>query len=242
VNKFGSIAFGVRCGKGVDGQFVKAWTRFLRSDAVRPGDVVLAPVVEFPHHIAAEMLMWEFVNKTECDSIMYLDDDMTFRPEDVDALRDNPVNEAFDVVYGLACSSKGSVMPIIMRRVPEGTGYGVCDFAALSGTVEVDCAGLAFTIITRDIAQRVRGLVGPTKMLFCWGDTGTGEDEAFCRKVQEVGGRIGVDTGVPVGHRVRVCVEWVAKDKSVGYYSQLDQRFVRVMSEMKEQQRESKEN
>lgn len=242
MTKFGSIAFGVRCGKGVDGQFVKCWTRFLRSGAVRPCDVILEPVVEFPHHIAAEMLMWQFLNRTDCDSIMYLDDDMTFRPEDVDALRDNPANEAFDVVYGLACSSKGSVMPIVMNRAPEGAGYGVCDFAELSGTMPVDCAGLAFTIITRDIAKRVKAACGPERMMFCWGETGTGEDEAFCQRAQAVGGKIGVDTTVPVGHRVRMCVEWIAKDKQVGYYSQLDQRFIRMMSALRGDKTASKEN
>ena len=118
---FGKLAVGVRVGGRPDARFFCAWTELLTSGVLRPGDAVLQPAIENPHHWTANCLAHEFLAKTTCDTVLMLDDDMVFDPEQVSAIRDHDYNFPYGIVQGLCCSRKPPHAPIVLCE--STTGY-----------------------------------------------------------------------------------------------------------------------
>ncbi len=112
---WGTIAFAVRIGKCPDPLFFHSWTSMLTQGCLRNGDGVLPPAIELPHHWAACSLAEQFLTQTDCESIMFLDDDMVFSPDELRRMRDNPEHDAFDIVQGLYCSRKAGYPPLVLR-------------------------------------------------------------------------------------------------------------------------------
>ena len=199
MDTFGKIAFGVRAGR-VDPVFFASWTNFLASGKLRVGDAVLTPAIELPHHWAADVLVRQFLNETDCDSLMMFDDDMGFSTENVLTLRNNKANHDFDVVQGLCVSRKNPSSPIVLIEAADHC-YQPAVPDADEDTCEVAMCGLAFTIIRRKVFEQI---AEPGKLFFSWGDDGRGEDATFCENARAAGFTIGIDCKTRVAHQCNI--------------------------------------
>jgi len=214
MNGWGKIALGVRAGDRVDPCFLQCWTRLLIK-GMRRGDQVLLPVIELPHHYAAEALVHSFL-RTECDSILFIDDDMTFDPGDLDKLRDDEEAFEYDMVQGLCLSRNPPHRPIVMEPWENGQ-FKIQAVAKKDAIVEVGMAGLAFTLCRRSLFDKVAIEKATDEMFFRWSARGDSEDASFSSMVKQVGCRIAVNTRVCIGHRIPVVVKWDHEAGGVAY-------------------------
>ena len=227
---FGTIAVGVRCGGRPDGLFFKCWTQLLCSGVFGKGDAVLSPSIELPHHWTANCLVHDFMNKTQCDSLLLIDDDMVFEPSDFVALREHRTNYDYDMVQGLCCSRRPGHKPVLLGESPNAADkYRMMHPETGDTTVEVAMLGMAFTLIRRSVFEAISDK-GP--MFFRWGPDGRGEDTLFCQDARAAGKRLGVDCRVSIGHRVATVVEWDTENEQAQHSAHVDNAFRDVLSEL----------
>jgi len=231
---FGRVAFSCRSANGPDPVFFRCWTHLLLR-GMRSGDTCIAPAVELTHHWGAETICRQFVEEaTGADSLLLLDDDMTFTTAELDRIRDNEANWDFDIVQGLCVSRKPPHAAIILLR-GEGGGYQPARPNENSGTVEVAMVGLAFTIIRRQILEKIIAERGPKRLMFFFDELGRGEDCNFCELALEQGARIGVDTTCNIGHRFPVEVSHDMKTGSAKYAAHHQRGFKRKLKAMSDE-------
>jgi len=231
---FGSIAITARVNRAPDARFVQSWTHLI-AGGLRRGDKVFGPIIEMPHHWAASCAIRDFMDGCDCDTLLLVDDDMTFESDTLANLRDNPANHDFDMVQALCCSRQQGHGPIVLLE--SGTKYKpLLNPHSDSGTVEVGMCGLAFTIIRRKVIRTVMGMLQPDELIFNWGTDGSGEDCSFCRRARRAGYRIGVDTTVQVGHRLPVEVGWNLEKQCAEYSTYPNASFKRLMESRKKEQ------
>ena len=232
---FGNIAFSVRCGKCVDPVFFQSWTKLVsRPNGIRLRDVVLEPTIDMPHHHAANIIAHSFLEYTECDTLLMIDDDMVFTVEDVDAFRDNPMNWPFDIVQALCVSRKEPHQPIYL--FPSETIPNACvPFKPDPGddTHVVAFVGMAFTLIRREVFEDLRA-DDPGDFFFNWGQDGTGEDVFFCRRAQAIGKVCAVDSTLPIGHQCTSATSYDVDTASVIERGYIDPLFVEMMQKQQE--------
>ena len=196
-NPVNSIAIGVRVGHSPDPAFFVQWTQML-CKAMRPDDMVLPPAVHLPHAIAANYLTEAFL-KTECDALLFVDDDMMFQPQDVTTLRDSMGDYA--VMGGLYPTRRYPFAPVCFNR----TATGVDTVKKIHGITPCDIVGLGFTLVHR------RHLFIDC---FEWHNR-YGEDGLMCERIKKDGGKIAVNADVRIGHRVTSAVYWEPDTNSV---------------------------
>ena len=187
---FGSIAIGVRIWANVRAEFFRSYSDLLMG-GLRDGDAVLPPAVRLPHSCACNFLAESFF-QSECDSILFLDDDMDFRPSDLDVMRDTG---EYDILSGLCVSRRGQ-KPVMHLLDKEAKEFSVDP----NGVCPCDVAGLAFTLVRRSVFDALG-----YHNIFRW-DNVMGEDGAFCCDAKAKGFSVGVHTGVSVGHVMDVTV------------------------------------
>jgi hypothetical protein len=193
---FGKVAVGVRVGHAPNSAFFCCWTRLIL-DGLDAGDVVLPPALHLPHAVAANAIVGEFLDQTDCDSLLFVDDDMTFAPDTLRRLRES--GNAYTVMSALYATRRHPYTPIAFVRDPafpdDARKMTEVD-PAPGGVVTVDLVGLGFTLIRRrHLAHNC----------FEWSN-GLGEDGKFCRDVQSAGGLIGCNLDVVCGHRTEISV------------------------------------
>lgn len=141
------------------------------------------------------------------DSLLFIDDDMTFEPHALHSLlaRDK------DVVAGLFFGRVEPSMHLQFQivKTPEGDKYEKIDIDRLlqaekaGQCIEVDGTGTGFTLIKTQVLKTLKEQ-RPDTPLFATIDRGgkgfMSEDIYFCKSAQEVGFHIWVDTAVKVGH------------------------------------------
>ena len=231
---FGKVAVGIRCGdRGCDPVTLKCWTRLIAAE-LREGDKVIPPAVELPHHWAANLLAHLFLTETDCDTLLMIDDDMTWQPGTLAAMRDNRDNWTCGIVQGLCCSRKSGHGPLLLAE--NGAYYSPIMPEAGDGTLEVGMVGLAFTLIRRSAFKAVEAQRRPGCMFFAWGSGGTGEDAWFCKLARKGGVRIGVDTTATIGHRVPIAVHWDLEKQSPGYHTYRNQPFLDLLGAVQNEQ------
>jgi len=232
-NNFGKVAIGVRCGTSPDPVFLISWTRLILS-ALRTGDKVLEPCVELPAHHAANSLAYQFL-KSGCDTLLMLDDDMTFEPAQLTKMRDNPDNFDYGIVQGLCCSRRPPNAPIVLLPGTIEETYRPATPVAGSGpdTLEVGMVGLAFTLVRRSTFEAVDNQCDTDELYFHWGTNGRGEDAAFCVKARRENIRIGVDTSVAIGHRMNVEAIWNLETGQTDYKAFANQGFLQMLKEQR---------
>jgi hypothetical protein len=233
---FGRIAFGVRCG-GADPVFFQSWTHFLCAGkdrgGLRAGDAVLTPSVELPHHWAANVLVNQFMKHTECDTLMLLDDDMQFEPNNVSALRDHKENHSFDIVQALCCSRKAPHAPIMLADTGDGR-YIPLKPTKTCKTHPVGMVGLAFTIIRRSAFEAIQPTLDAPGMYFAWGGNGLGEDATFCQLAKAADVKIGVDARVSISHRCTVGIEFDIEDSTTKMHAYQNPGFMDLLAGLDE--------
>ena len=205
---FGRVAIGIRL-THPESSFVGCMLRLLH-DGLRDDDVLLEPVIRAPSHWAASTLMKRFL-ASGCDTLLLVDDDMTFPPDLLETMRDNPENWRYDIVSALATQRIPPPRALVMRkgRQPElpdalnGLYYNLLVEEVIPyETLPVDATGFAFTLIRRRVIERMTDEKwGPNHTHYVlWGESGEGEDVNFCRRAGSHGFRIAVDAGAHVGH------------------------------------------
>jgi hypothetical protein len=204
MQSFGNIAFGVRIGGMVDPSFFHSWTRFIRSDAFGKEDALLNPPVGFPHGPACHILASLFL-ETNCDSMMFIDDDMEFTPQGISELRRDDCGK--DVLSCLYACRKPPHRPLAVVDLEE-CGRPIIasnETIARETVVPVKYVGFGGVIIKRWVIEELAKKYGNAPM-FEFGIRG--EDGRFCDDARGFGAEIAVKTSVRFGHRVTVAAYW----------------------------------
>lgn len=202
------IAIGARIGHAPDPAFFVSWTEMLRG-GLRPNDVVLMPAVGMPHSGAANTLVQRFLN-TDCDALLFVDDDMVFNSETLNALRETVSGHA--VLSALYTTRREPVRPIVLHRT--GNEFKPRKPELCHGLVDCDVVGLGFTLISREVIEYIAKLRGEIEGVFTWSNL-LGEDGEFCQAAIEAGYQVGCNCDVIVGHRVTYTATWNVTDNAV---------------------------
>jgi hypothetical protein len=171
---WGKVAIGVRV-THPEPRFFQSWTRLV-TRGLRPGDVVLTPVVDLPHHYAADAVALHFL-RSDADSVLYVDDDMTFTTDALSRLRDFQPGHQFDVLQAVALSRNGPHFPVVLFKNAEQ--YEVMPRPPAHTVIPVALCGLAFTLIRRATFERIAAKKDPKDFFFYWGRRGDSEDAGF---------------------------------------------------------------
>jgi hypothetical protein len=206
--KADTVAIGLRIGQAPDPAFFISWTRMLLH-GLRPGDRVLAPTVGRPHSCACNCLVQRFLS-TDCDALLFVDDDMVFEPGDVAALCAT-VSE-HGVLSALYTTRRAPVRPVVLHRCADG--YAPRPVKDCVGVVTCDVVGLGFTLVSRAVVEAAANSRGADGV-FVW-DNVMGEDGHFCQQAQAAGFSVGVNCAVRVGHRVTHTSRWVPDEAGGG--------------------------
>lgn len=204
---WGKIAVGTRCYKNSSGSFLNAWTMML-INGLRPGDSVLSAPVGKPAQIAANQLAKGFLN-SQCDSMLFVDDDMEFPHDALHRLRDNKDNWEYDIVMGFCTHKTVPPHAVVLRRLEQpgppmsftGEHYGAMRNIQDNTVMDVDAVGLAFTLVKRHVLEAKINEFGIMYTpFFEWGRFNEGEDIVFSRWCREQGFMLAVDTNVKIDH------------------------------------------
>jgi GT2 family glycosyltransferase len=205
---FGKVAVGVRLFHP-EGAFVGCLMRLLR-EGLREGDTVLEPALRMPSHWAASTLMRRFL-ASDADTLLLVDDDMTFPPTLLSTMRDNEENWRHGIVSALATQRIPPPRALVMRvgeqpPLPDalnGLYYDLLVNEVRDGeTLPVDGTGFAFTLIRREVIEAMTDAeYGPNFTYYVqWGAGGEGEDVNFSRRAGSLGFSVAVDAAAHVGH------------------------------------------
>lgn len=160
----------------------------------------------------------ECIKQMEGDWIVFIDDDMVFKPDAIGRLVRSweEVQAQFEapVIMGGLCQRRGfpHEPTLYVRETPTSGRYRFLE--VFDGIVEVDATGMAFCLIPVRALEAIMGFDFPEKSVrmtqypppfFEW--TGnTGEDIEFCQKARRAGVRIFVDTDIEIGHIAEVTI------------------------------------
>lgn len=213
---WGQVAVGTRMNDRCDPQFFNCWSHLI-AGGLRKGDTVLDAGIELPQHMAGNVLALHFL-ASDADSLLMVDTDMIFKQDTLNRLRDDVAGQEYDVLSALSVTRREPYYPILLRLDPaanNGNGAYVCAKDAINGSViPVDSVGTGFTLIRRkvfdDMAAKLE--IGG-RWFFDWGPCGLGEDTQFCQRAIKLGFRVGVHTGIGIGHRGPITFVWDAEQK-----------------------------
>jgi hypothetical protein len=205
--KAGKVAIALRIGTAPDPAFFMSWTRLMR-DGLRPGDVILHPAIGMPHSCACNFLASAFLS-TDCDSVLFIDDDMVFGVEALNTLRDSDTHH--DILAALYTTRRPPVRPIVLDR--DGDKIRPRALNQCVGILDCDVVGLGFTLFSRRVIEHAAAARGGDGV-FTW-DNQLGEDGHFCLAAVDAGFKVGVDCSAIVGHRVTYTSRWSASEQAV---------------------------
>lgn len=150
-------------------------------------------------------LVQAFMDQTDYEYLWMIDTDMVF-PRNMPELLLKRIEgpQKADVVsamfYGM---ERDHIFPVLMAKQDDGR-YVRIQPPDEQGMMEVDATGMACCLVSRDILQKVydRHYDDPYHWFREIAPQGQplGEDVGFCNRVQELGGRIWVDTSLRIGH------------------------------------------
>lgn len=204
---WGRVALGTRCYKNSPGAFLNSWT-FLIANGLKVGDAILGAPVGKPGHIAASDMARGFLN-TQCDSFLFVDDDMEFPHDALSVLRNNEANWEYDVVMGFCTHKTVPPHAVVLKKLEQprkpaslkGEHYGAMRNIPDNTVVDVDAVGLAFTLVKRHVLEAMVNEFGIMYTpFFEWGKFNEGEDIVFSRWCRESGFMLAVDTNVKIIH------------------------------------------
>jgi hypothetical protein len=213
---WGSVAIGTRMNDRCDPLFFNSWTHLV-ARGMRTGDTVLDAAVELPQHFAATVLAGFFL-KSDADTLCMVDTDMVFKPDTLARLRDDPAGQEYDILSALSVTRRSPFYPIVLRLKADGSAYECAKDSIDGNVIPVDSVGTGFTLIRRSVFDRMKTELGIDRWLFQFGDGGLGEDTRFCQDAKKIGAKIGVHTGVSIGHRGPITFAWDAATKQTSMH------------------------
>jgi hypothetical protein len=140
--------------------------------------------------------------KSDCDSVLFIDDDMCFDSDYVSRMRDDPATTGYDGVMALVLARRQGHRPLIINPLTTSEGqvlYRYRDNWPDYGIVDDTLLGLGFTLYKRQAFVKSGVKDG---QYFRWSDT-LGEDTGFANSVRNAGGKLAVNCNVKCGHRMR---------------------------------------
>lgn len=166
---WGKIAVGVRVGSHPEPGFMIDWTALL-TGGLRKWDTVLLPRHAMPAHWASNAIARDFL-RTDRDTLLMIDDDMSFPMDAVEKLRLNRDNWPYDIVFAFCTHRVWPPKPVVLRRLeapPEPVSLNgefyepIPNLDQFDNQVkEVDAVGLAFTLIRRPVLEAMVETYGP---------------------------------------------------------------------------------
>jgi hypothetical protein len=153
----------------------------------------------------------EAIMRMRGEWLLFIDDDMVWRPDAVGKLVKRRDEFDLDMVGGL-CFRRGEPFQptMYMRETPTSGGYNFREVWDEEEVVEVDATGCAFLLIHKRVFELIAGGPmppyahrtregGPPPNYFRW-EGSLGEDLRYCPDAKDAGARIWVDTSSPIGH------------------------------------------
>jgi hypothetical protein len=149
----------------------------------------------------------ECVQRMRGDWLLFIDDDMVWRPDAVGKLIAQFEENDLDMLGGLCFRRAEPYQPTLyMREQPTSGAYNFLEAWPENEVVEVDATGMAFVVIRKRVFEMIGGPMPPYAMrqgappnFFRW-EGQLGEDLRFCQDAKASGARIWVDTGIEIGH------------------------------------------
>jgi hypothetical protein len=200
-------------GGSPDADFFRCWTRLLVG-GLRAGDTVLSPAIEMSHHHAANYLARKFLKETDCDSVLFVDDDMCFDPTALSKMRDDEAGAGLDGQMALVLSRTHKHKPLTIRSITTSEGQTIFDYPDTwpdKGMVHGVLLGLGFTLYKRRAFDHAKDKDNPFRFTEKYG-----EDTAFANDVLLGGGKCAVNCNVRCGHRMRYVV-YPGQDNNIEY-------------------------
>jgi len=159
----------------------------------------------------------EIINRMQGDWVLFIDDDMVWRPDTIARLVATADEHDLDMVGALCFRRAFPFQPTMyMREKPDDGLYLPREWWDDGEIVEVDATGMAFILIRTRVFETYidgpipsyeerRKLGGPPPNFFHWYGS-MGEDLRFCQEVKAKGVKIYVDTAIEVGHISEVTI------------------------------------
>jgi len=217
MNDWGTIAVGTRMNDRCDPVFFNCWSHLI-AGGLRPGDTLLDAGIELPQHFAATVLVNHFLH-SDADTLFMVDTDMIFKPDTLTRLRDDEKGRQYDILSALSVTRRRPFAPILLRLLekPDDTQCAYkCVKEEINGeVVDVDTIGTGFTLIRRSVFDAIKTQLGIDKWYMDFGPGGLGEDTQFCQRAKSVGSKIGVHTGISIGHRGPITFLWDTEKKEI---------------------------
>lgn len=153
----------------------------------------------------------EAIQRMRGDWLLFIDDDMVWRPDAVERLVKTREDHDLDMVGGLCFRRSEPHQPTLyMREAPTAGAYNFLETWPEGEVVEVDATGCAFLLIHKRVFEMIAGGPmppyehrvregGPPPNYFRWEGT-MGEDLRFCQDAKNAGARIFVDTSIEIKH------------------------------------------
>jgi glycosyltransferase involved in cell wall biosynthesis len=161
----------------------------------------------------------ECIQRMRGDWLLYIDDDMVWRPDAIGKLVEAREEHDLDMIGGLCFRRSEPYHPTMyMREGPTEGGYNFLEDWVDGEIKEVDATGCAFLLIHKRVFEMIAdGPMppyeermregGPPPNFFRWEGT-YGEDLRFCQDAKKAGARIWVHTGIPVDHIAEVKITY----------------------------------
>jgi len=124
---------------------------------------------------------------------------MRFPCNALDILRATEGN--YSMVAGLATARRGSCEPLVFRRGSDGKFQPILLQTPIAGVTPVDVLGLGFTLVKRDVIEKIVTMLG-SEEIFAF-DPMLGEDGNFCQQVELAGGTMAVNCDLILEHAIQ---------------------------------------
>lgn len=196
---FGKLGFGVPYYR--PGYEFWVWWSDMLIGGFDPGDTFLNDGEvpgEVPIPIAHNALVREFL-RTDCDTLLIIEDDHSGDPEVVRRMRFKPENQSFDVVCASYVGRRGAPKPMgwTFAGYNKDTGYLLRwdnEAVELQGVTQVyDGAGLGLVLIRRELIEKMLGDKDPATFRWFRFHKLNTQDVWFYARAQKLGARVGVD-------------------------------------------------
>jgi len=210
MSNWGTIALGCRIGERADPLFVRSWQNMIAS-GLRKGDGMIDPAVEMPHHFAANYLAKLFL-KSDANTLCMVDSDMIFSADTLSKLRDNPEGAGYGTLSPLCTTRRNPYVPVVLTTKGKSAWTARVDLVDGS-LVQVDATCVAFALIRRQVFLDIDEKFKVGGWFFDWGPQGYGEDTTFSDRARACGYKIGIDTGIQIGHRGSMTFGWDVEKK-----------------------------
>ena len=182
--------------ESVSGRFLDCMVRLTAHLASRFGPGELEYIrVGFLYIDVARNMAWQRAKQCQAESLLCIDDDMTFTPETFDVLWSTPG----DIVSALYFIRRlPPTKPCMYKKAVSGFHEPITSYPQ-DALLEVDAVGLGFALIRKPVLD---AFVNPFDKY-----PNKGEDIVLCEKARAAGFTVTVNTTARAGHLMNIPVE-----------------------------------